>query len=50
LRWVEGKLIPDSQNALVEGRQILGSVLIANEYLDSKDSKIEEVIYKLDIH
>ena len=50
LKRVMGKLVSNSQNAFVEGRQILDAVLVANEAIDSRKRSVGiALVCKLDI-
>ena len=50
LKKVVGKVVSSTQNAFVEGRQILDAALIANEAIDSMLKRNESgVLCKLDI-
>ncbi|RVW90113.1 Transposon TX1 uncharacterized 149 kDa protein [Vitis vinifera] len=50
LKSVMGEVISDSQQAFIQGRQILDDVLIANEALDSRlKDNVSGLLLKLDI-
>ena len=50
LKKVVGKVVSKAQGALIEGRQILNAVLIANETIDSIMKNNENgILCKLDI-
>ena len=50
LKMVVGQVVSETQNAFVEGRQILDAALIANEVVDALlQRKLSGVVCKLDI-
>ena len=50
LKRVRGKVVSNSQNVFVGGRQILDAVLVANEVIDSRKRSIGAgLVCKLDI-
>ena len=49
LKSVMGKLVSQTQSAFVPGRQILDSILMANECMDSRGSREPGLICKLDL-
>lgn len=50
LKKVLDEIVSTSQNAFVEGRQILDATLVANEVVDSRRKQgVPGVLYKLDL-
>jgi hypothetical protein len=50
LKSLLGKIVSSSQNAFIRGRQIMDSILVANECLDCQISSREDgVLCKLDL-
>ena len=50
LKLVMGEVISDSQQAFIQGRQILDAVLIASEALDSRlKDNMSDLLFKMDI-